>query len=236
MPDEQPTLTDGTVTLRAWRDDDVAEAVAGHDDEMGLWLGWHPADVTEQTHAAAIARWRQAEALVAEGDREAAAVPASEAVETAERLGAAWLEGEVQSLAARARLRLALTLLTVAPLHGPRRLDRRTAGKAMGLAPLVGLLLALAVGLLVYAARVVDLGPGVSVVLGIMALAVLTLAWMALRQPLADLAGRYGSTFALQGLDPLQALWVLAGALLLGWIGAGLVTGHYLRQTRPTGT
>ena len=34
MPDEQPTLTDGTVTLRAWRDDDVAEAVAGHDDEI----------------------------------------------------------------------------------------------------------------------------------------------------------------------------------------------------------
>ena len=45
MPDEQPTLTDGTVTLRAWRDDDVAEAVAGHDDEMALWLGWDPADV-----------------------------------------------------------------------------------------------------------------------------------------------------------------------------------------------
>ena len=59
MPDEQPTLTDGTVTLRAWRDDDVAEAVAGHDDEMALWLGWDPADVTEQTHSAAIARWRQ---------------------------------------------------------------------------------------------------------------------------------------------------------------------------------
>ena len=34
-------------------------------------------------------------------------MPASETVETAERLGAAWLEGEVQSLAARARLRLA---------------------------------------------------------------------------------------------------------------------------------
>ena len=49
MPAEQPTLTDGTITLRPWRDDDVAEAVAGHDDEMALWFGWDPADVTEQT-------------------------------------------------------------------------------------------------------------------------------------------------------------------------------------------
>ncbi|MEZ0291103.1 MAG: LuxR C-terminal-related transcriptional regulator, partial [Solirubrobacteraceae bacterium] len=58
-------------------------------------------------YRAARALWRQAEALVAEGDREAAAAPASEAVETAERVGAAGLEDEVQSLAARARLRLA---------------------------------------------------------------------------------------------------------------------------------
>ena len=47
------------MTLRAWRDDDVAEAVAGHDDEMALWLGRDAADVTEQTHSAAIAGWRQ---------------------------------------------------------------------------------------------------------------------------------------------------------------------------------
>jgi RimJ/RimL family protein N-acetyltransferase/8-oxo-dGTP pyrophosphatase MutT (NUDIX family) len=59
VPSEQPTLTDGVVTLRPWRDDDVAEAVAGHDDEMALWLGRDAADVTEQTHSAAIARWRQ---------------------------------------------------------------------------------------------------------------------------------------------------------------------------------
>jgi cell division transport system permease protein len=24
------------------------------------------------------------------------------------------------------------------------------------------------------------------------------------------------------------------GTVLLGWLGAGVVTGHYLRQTRPT--
>ena len=68
---------------------------------------------------------------------------------------------------------------------------------------------------------------------GALALAVLTAAWMALRQPLAELAAEYGSDFALRGLDPLHALCVLLGAGLLGWLGAGLVTGHYLRQTRP---
>lgn len=68
---------------------------------------------------------------------------------------------------------------------------------------------------------------------GALALGVLTMAWMALRQPLADLAAEYGSAFALQGLAPLPAACVLLGAGLLGWLGAGLVTGHYLRQTRP---
>src|SRR5215203_4245954 len=57
-------------------------------------------------YPAAIARWRQAEALVASGDREAALGPASQASTEAERLGAAWLSGELESLAARARLRL----------------------------------------------------------------------------------------------------------------------------------
>ena len=55
---------------------------------------------------AAVARWRHAEALVAAGDREGAAPVAGAAKEIAERLGAAWLGGELESLAARARLRL----------------------------------------------------------------------------------------------------------------------------------
>lgn len=42
-------------------------------------------------------------------------------------------------------LRLALTTFTVLPLRGPARLDRRTAGQAMALAPVVGLVLAVAV-------------------------------------------------------------------------------------------
>ena len=79
------------------------------------------------------------------------------------------------------------------------------------------------------------LGAWYGLAAGALALGVLTLAWMALRQPLADLAGEYGSNFALHGLDPLPALYVLVAAGLLGWLGAGLVTGHFLRQTRPVG-
>jgi cell division transport system permease protein len=69
---------------------------------------------------------------------------------------------------------------------------------------------------------------------GALALALLTAAWIALRAPLAELAGSYGSGFTLQGVDAMQAAIVIGGATLLGWIGAGVVTGHFLRQTRPT--
>ena len=68
---------------------------------------------------------------------------------------------------------------------------------------------------------------------GLLALSVLTVAELALRAPLARLAASYGSGFALQGLDAPQALAVLAVAALLGWLGAGVVTGHFLGQTRP---
>ena len=77
------------------------------------------------------------------------------------------------------------------------------------------------------------LGAWYGLAAGALALGILTLAWMALQAPLAALAARYGSSFALQGLDPLAAACVLGGAGLLGWFGAGLVTGHYLRQARP---
>ncbi|WP_231120359.1 permease-like cell division protein FtsX [Cognatilysobacter tabacisoli] len=69
---------------------------------------------------------------------------------------------------------------------------------------------------------------------GALALGLLTAADQALGPPLAELAGSYGSRFALRGFDLRQALAIVAGAGVLGWLGAGLVTGHYLRQTRPT--
>jgi DNA-binding NarL/FixJ family response regulator len=57
-------------------------------------------------YAAADARWRQAEALLARADREAAAAVAREALGAARDIGATWLASEVEGFAARARLRL----------------------------------------------------------------------------------------------------------------------------------
>ena len=68
---------------------------------------------------------------------------------------------------------------------------------------------------------------------GALALLMLTAANLALDAPLAELSASYGSDFALRGLGAAQAGWVLLGATALGWLGAGVVTGHFLRQTRP---
>jgi cell division transport system permease protein len=80
------------------------------------------------------------------------------------------------------------------------------------------------------------LGAWYGIAAGAIALALLAGAGHALREPLADLAASYGSHFELTGCTPPLALAVLAGALVLGWLGASFVTGHYLRQTRPTET
>jgi cell division transport system permease protein len=69
---------------------------------------------------------------------------------------------------------------------------------------------------------------------GTLAIGLLTLAWFALRAPLAELTASYGSRFELAGFDPVTAAAVVLGAGVLGWLGAGIVAGHYLRQTRPT--
>ncbi|HEU0100737.1 MAG TPA: adenosylcobinamide-GDP ribazoletransferase [Mycobacteriales bacterium] len=64
-------------------------------------------------------------------------------------------------------LRLALTTLTVLPVRGPRALDRRTAGQAMALAPLVGLLVGGAAAAVLAGLRAVtegDLLPAVAAV------------------------------------------------------------------------
>lgn len=79
------------------------------------------------------------------------------------------------------------------------------------------------------------LGAWYGLAAGALALAILTIAWIALQPALAELSARYGSTFALQGLPPLLAAGVLLAASALGWAGAGLVAGHYLRQSRPAG-
>jgi RimJ/RimL family protein N-acetyltransferase len=58
VSDEQPTLTDGTVTLRPWRDADVAAGRAGHDEEIAHWLGTDRVTPSEAEHRAAVERWR----------------------------------------------------------------------------------------------------------------------------------------------------------------------------------
>lgn len=79
------------------------------------------------------------------------------------------------------------------------------------------------------------LGAWYGLAAGALAIGLLTLANHYLAPPLAELAASYGSRFALQGFNPLQALLVVLGAGLLGWLGGGIVTGHYLRQTRRAG-
>ena len=80
------------------------------------------------------------------------------------------------------------------------------------------------------------LGAWYGLAAGALALLVLTGTQLALRAPLAELAASYGSDFALRGFAPLHVLAIVLAAAALGWLGAGLVTGHYLRQTRPTDT
>jgi cell division transport system permease protein len=80
------------------------------------------------------------------------------------------------------------------------------------------------------------LGAWYGLAAGGLALGLLTVAGMALRVPLAELAASYGSSFALAGFDLRRTAAVLLGATVLGWLGAGVVTGHFLRQTLPTET
>ncbi len=79
---------------------------AGHDDPARYAAAAEGWAALGRPYRAARALWRQAEALVAAGDRDAACGPVAAALETSERLGAAWLAGELESLIARGRLRL----------------------------------------------------------------------------------------------------------------------------------
>jgi DNA-binding CsgD family transcriptional regulator len=74
--------------------------------------------------------WREAEALVRGGDRDQAAAAASEALRGARELGSDWLVAELESLAARARLRL---LGPAEPAAAPA--DGAPADEPFGLTP-----------------------------------------------------------------------------------------------------
>jgi RimJ/RimL family protein N-acetyltransferase/8-oxo-dGTP pyrophosphatase MutT (NUDIX family) len=56
---EQPTLTDGQVTLRPWRDSDIDEARLAHDAEMAHRFGFPGVIPPRAAHSAAIGRWRE---------------------------------------------------------------------------------------------------------------------------------------------------------------------------------
>jgi ATP/maltotriose-dependent transcriptional regulator MalT len=92
----------------AWLASAQAEAGrASGDDSPARWSAAAAAwERIERPYQVALARWREAEAHVAAGDREAAARAAGEALAIAERLGADWLRGEASGLVARARLTL----------------------------------------------------------------------------------------------------------------------------------
>jgi ATP/maltotriose-dependent transcriptional regulator MalT len=92
----------------AWLDTARADAArAAGEPSAELWVSAAAAwEGLERPYRVALARWREAEALVAADDRPGAAAAAAEALETARRLGAGWLAGEAEGLIARARLRL----------------------------------------------------------------------------------------------------------------------------------
>jgi predicted ATPase/DNA-binding CsgD family transcriptional regulator len=83
---------------------------------------WHRAavawDEIKRPYPAAIARWREAEALAAADDRTGAAEPAASAFDAAQELGSEWLAREVRTLAERARLDLRRSAVAVGAGNG----------------------------------------------------------------------------------------------------------------------
>jgi ATP/maltotriose-dependent transcriptional regulator MalT len=81
-------------------------ARAGDGEDPELWAAAVTAwDAVGRPYEAARARWGEAEARLASGDREAATAAAQAALDGARALGAGWLTAEVEGFAARARLR-----------------------------------------------------------------------------------------------------------------------------------
>lgn len=101
-------------------------------------------------------------------------------------------EPDVPGRGALDGLRLALTTLTVLPVRGPARLDRATAGAAMRLAPVVGLLLALPLAGVLLAVERLTSGPPLLGCVLVVALHALATRGLHL-DGLADLADGLGS-------------------------------------------
>ncbi|UOX99860.1 helix-turn-helix transcriptional regulator [Blastococcus sp. PRF04-17] len=93
------------VEAQAWQARVAAEGARLHGDTaVGLWRAAVDAFAFGHVYEEARSRWRLAEALLAAGEREEAAVEAKAAHEVAVRLGAAPLREAVEALARRGRL------------------------------------------------------------------------------------------------------------------------------------
>lgn len=57
----RPDLTDGVVSLRPWRESDIAAAVAGHDSEIMLWFG-QDSPPSHEGMREVLQRWRDEDA------------------------------------------------------------------------------------------------------------------------------------------------------------------------------
>lgn len=57
-PGPQPEITDGTVTLRPWHDEDIEPAIAGHDEAIAHWFGFETVVPSYEVQRAAVERWR----------------------------------------------------------------------------------------------------------------------------------------------------------------------------------
>ncbi len=156
-----------------------------------------------------------------------AALPEAEMVQH----DAVWRERLDQWLAFGERLAMVLALMlglgALLVVGNTVRLDIQSRREEIGVLQLIGATDGFIRRPFLY------LGAWYGLAAGALALGLLGIAHHYLAPPLARLAASYGSSFTLQGLNPLQAALVVLCAGLLGWLGAGLVTGHYLRQTRP---
>ena len=65
------------------------------------------------------------------------------------------------------------------------------------------------------------------------ALAAAAAAGLLLAGPLDALAASYGAAIALRGAGVVGSVATVAAGALLGWLGARVATGHYLRSPRP---
>ena len=98
---------EGPVELATLAVAEAEHARGAGEDDPALWGAavreWQR---LERPYQVALARWRQAQAQLARADREGATASLSESAAGAKRLGAHWLSGEIEGLAARARLNL----------------------------------------------------------------------------------------------------------------------------------